>query len=71
MAMVKILGMEWCKPEQIKHESGKLFLKEYIGNVAMHTNIGYILLCEVTQDIETGEISRRPIKEDELNIVKL
>jgi len=58
----KKLGQEWCKPSGYNESGGK----PYCGFVAMRANCGWLLLCNVSQNMKTGEIVRVPIQVSEI-----
>lgn len=63
----EVIGFEWCIPNMYT-ESGE---KPYSGYVAQKVNVGWVLLCRVSRDVNTGEIFKRPIKDTDLSVVEL
>jgi len=64
----KLLYNEWCKPNMYTEGDNR---KPYSGYVAQKMNCGWLILCEVWQDMNTGEIMRRPIKEITISEIEL
>lgn len=55
---VKILGYEWCRPV------GTALLDDY---VTVGFSDGWLALCRVEQDVDTGDVRRIMIRPEELN----
>ena len=55
--VVKNLGQELCKPVGYVSKD----------SVSINTNYGTLVLCKVSQCIETGEIKREPMSWEEIN----
>ena len=58
----KRIGQEWCEPIGYS-ESDRM---PYPSFIAVKSNRGYLILCNVFQDMNTGEISRVPVKSYEI-----
>lgn len=63
----EVIGFEWCIPNMYT-ESGE---KPYSGYVAQKVNVGWVLLCRVSRDMNTGEVYKRPIRDSDLSVVDL
>ena len=62
MSMNKALGQEWCQPDQESIDDGKhLSDLVYVNN-----GKDFAILCNVIQDINTGTITRLPVKYSDL-----
>ena len=63
----RIIGREWCKTDQYTESGGK----PYSAYVSVKTNQGVLLLCNVSQNMSTGELGYEPVLFSDIKTVKL
>ena len=68
----RLIKTEWCVPNMYTESTDEFGRpKPFSGFVAQKANIGWIILCEIWQDCNTGETYRRPIKSADIKTVEL
>jgi hypothetical protein len=61
------VGQYWCSPTSYRESNGT----PYPTNVAVKTNQGWLLLCDMWEDTKTGERSITPVIETTIPKVEI